>query len=485
MFINKLVIKNFKGFAKESTELKFNIPDGSEGSGLNVFIGENNSGKSTILEAIDFIRNGTKKDLDSICHKNILNEIADVAKVELEFKGSIKKVINNFAQPNKQSVFINGIYECDEGHSYFKIARSTDDIKKLKIWDKEKNIFENKGGLDAPLKALFEINFIWANTNPNDEATFGASTLCGTLLKEIATAHEATEEFIQFKNSFNEIFNCKQSNLSKEIAKIENRLNTIFSDHFDETSLKFKFDLPKVDTFFKTASLLVDDGIQIKMDEKGSGMQRCIALALLQVYAEELALDRQKNLSKPFYLFIDEPEISLHPQGQKKLFDSLLKISADKQVFITTHSPYFLHSRALNQVGLFIFQKKASKMTIESFGNEGYFPWSPTWGEINYKAYNMPTTELHNELYGFIQQNIKEDGKLEDWLQQQGCQKDQQWKRELNNSFREEDVTLMTLIRNHIHHPENKYMKSVGYTQEQLTSSINKMIELLPISKKH
>ncbi len=62
MFIKKLRIKNFKCFDKDVRSLEFNIPDGkTSGSGLNIFVGNNNSGKSTIFEAVDFLRNSTKK----------------------------------------------------------------------------------------------------------------------------------------------------------------------------------------------------------------------------------------------------------------------------------------------------------------------------------------------------------------------------------------------------------------------------------------
>ncbi|MDR3169854.1 MAG: ATP-binding protein [Candidatus Peribacteria bacterium] len=36
--------------------MEFNYPDGTN-SGLNFFVGENNTGKSTVFEAIDFLFN--------------------------------------------------------------------------------------------------------------------------------------------------------------------------------------------------------------------------------------------------------------------------------------------------------------------------------------------------------------------------------------------------------------------------------------------
>jgi predicted ATPase len=50
--IKKLTIQNYKGF-QTKTDIEFSLPNGKYGSGLNVIIGANNSGKSTIFDALD------------------------------------------------------------------------------------------------------------------------------------------------------------------------------------------------------------------------------------------------------------------------------------------------------------------------------------------------------------------------------------------------------------------------------------------------
>ena len=267
----------------------------------------------------------------------------------------------------------------------------------MDLWDNESQDYSNPSGIDAPFKALFETNFIWADTNPNDEAAFGSTTLCGLLLKEIAQAHINSAEYQTFRDSFNQVFNSPASNLRQQIATIEQKVQRIFTEQFGQADIHFRFDELKIDSFFKNASIFIDDGVDIPMSEKGNGMQRSVALALLQVYAEELAHDEEQGQTKPFYLFIDEPELCLHPKGQTKLLEALLEISRTKQVFLTTHSPYFLVTPHLSNVGLFIFRKDGISNIVEDASLEPMFPWSPTWGEINFKAYKLPTVELHNE----------------------------------------------------------------------------------------
>lgn len=46
-------------------------------------------------------------------------------------------------------------------------------------------------------------------------------------------------------------------------------------------------------------------------------------------------------------IVIDEPELSLHPSLQRRLFTLLNKYAADRQIVISTHSPYFVGFEAL------------------------------------------------------------------------------------------------------------------------------------------
>ena len=64
MYLSYLKVQNFKGMGCFHNEMHFAIPDmRTPGSGLNILVGENNSGKSTIFEAIDILRNGTKSKM--------------------------------------------------------------------------------------------------------------------------------------------------------------------------------------------------------------------------------------------------------------------------------------------------------------------------------------------------------------------------------------------------------------------------------------
>ncbi|MFM5323459.1 ATP-dependent nuclease [Aeromonas veronii] len=489
MFIESVKIENFKGFHGDNNILQLKIPDGvTEGSGLNIFVGENNSGKSTVFEIFDFIKDGTKKDITELLNKSIPTNAASILSVEVTYTGNIRNIINNHIQGNKVGTFLSSVYD-DNGQEKFKVKRGADidnegDLKKILFWNETDGTHSNTSGIDAPFKKLYDNNFIWADTNPSDESKFGSSTICGALLKEIAAGHISTAEYQEFTQVYNNIFNNPASQLRTRLAQIENSVQDVFSSQFGHANISFTFDEPQIDSFFKTAGILIDDGVSVPMGEKGHGMQRAVALALLQVYAHTTSNASNAPISKPFFLFIDEPEICLHPSGQTKLLEALMMISKERQVFITTHSPFMLSSPKLRNAGLFIFKKTNNISSVSRADTSPMFPWSPSWGEISYRAYNLPTVELHNELYGHLQELSSSNTirSFEQWLSQHGIQRNKLWTQERQGVPQQpEQATLQTFIRNHIHHPENTTMRGNIYTQSELEQSISEMVGLLAL----
>ena len=264
------------------------------------------------------------------------------------------------------------------------------------------------------------------------------------------------------------------------------KISKVLKDQYGDGEVKFNFGLPEINNFFKTGTLLLsDNGISTSVSEKGTGMQRALALSLIQVYAGVLDNEEEK-LSKPIMFFIDEPETFLHPKAQDKLIDSLNKISEKYQVFITTHSPYLLKKFDCRTQQINIFSKNddgvnfvSDKRELNLFGTT-----SPTIGEINYIAFGVNSVEFHNELYGFIQAKaIDEDEKnyfekeFDKWLVDKGVTQDKDYHRLLKNgNIQQEQKTLPTLIRNIIHHPENQ---NNSYTTEELEESTELLLNIL------
>lgn len=91
--LKKIKISGLRGFGKEET-IEFSLPNGNKGSGLNVIVGPNSSGKTTIIEAVRYFnassinisfsegkrnrKNNNKIDIIYLDNKNKISELHTV-----------------------------------------------------------------------------------------------------------------------------------------------------------------------------------------------------------------------------------------------------------------------------------------------------------------------------------------------------------------------------------------------------------------------
>ena len=81
MYISKVCIDNFRMFMQEDNYCieGFNVPkDNKEGSGLNVLVGENGCGKTTILDAIAYSTLEYKADAFSTSDMTNVDKATDI-----------------------------------------------------------------------------------------------------------------------------------------------------------------------------------------------------------------------------------------------------------------------------------------------------------------------------------------------------------------------------------------------------------------------
>lgn len=103
--------------------------------------------------------------------------------------------------------------------------------------------------------------------------------------------------------------------------------------------LKPQFRKPSWGTVFKL-DLESDDGIPL--NKRGSGVRRLVLLSFFQ--AEAARVQKEKSTGNgsgvPVIYAVEEPETSQHPDHQKKIVQALIKVAAaGDQVLLTTHVP--------------------------------------------------------------------------------------------------------------------------------------------------
>ena len=100
---------------------------------------------------------------------------------------------------------------------------------------------------------------------------------------------------------------------------------------------------------FKTLQIFVTEqasGVQMRAADMGMGVQASLTIAILRAYSK-LQLCNQTPI------FIDEPELYLHPQARRQFYRVIEEVAdSGTQVFLTTHSTEFVDLGHFDQISL-------------------------------------------------------------------------------------------------------------------------------------
>lgn len=494
--IKELNIKNFRGL--ESLEK-------IECDAFNIFIGDNGTSKTTILEAINhaFSPNFLA---GKIKHTDFINGTDENIETYLQFTDSIEVELPDGY--TSQKINCDKLYLRIKKRDKKKAGKVFSDSVTLEHilvpdFPREKNkdgwSIKRKNGSDFTFTTRsLGINQIAASQLPKSflfgkdrdrQLQKGFNSSFSTIIDDLnwkfsRTIRKETEE-----GKEHEWFTYAKTISDDAQSKVDLNKNEVFkelkkrTDSFglDEVNLSIIDSLAPFDSSFLSASKQLLD---LPIKNLGSGVEMIVSLLFLETLA---SLSKEKLL-----ILIDEPELHLHPRLQDLLADYLWNLSQGEnghQVFVTTHSPIFYkNSIGRDGVKTFITNKdENSKISVSEMSlDSGLFPWSPSWGEINFFAYNYLTIEFHDELYGYIQEKTKcyREKEIDDYLEAQGLIKSKSWTREKDGvPGATYYCTLSVFIRNKIHHPENGTMQSQDFTTEELLESTEQMIEIVKTLK--
>ncbi len=329
MKLEKLKLKNFRKF--KELEINFN-------AGLNVFVGENNAGKTAIIDAIKLIL-----DTNSAEYNNI--DIDDFYAGENELKISLIFKIEN---DNDGGIFLEYLTYEEDGNSklYLTLTANKDIstrqgfIRKVVKTGKDNNGKE----LEYELKELLNITYLKPLRDAENELTSGRNSRLSKILQGYFNYDKkAFFESGELKNFIGEIKtfnNGLPNNINK--LKVSPDSNKGFKDKIKDNYLG-KISLNDKEISLRLTESNDDEQIfknllkKLDLRYETNGKQGLGYQNLLFMSAEMLLLDKEKD-SPSKIIAIEEPEAHLHPQHQIK-FLNFIKNKEDFQVFITTHSP--------------------------------------------------------------------------------------------------------------------------------------------------
>jgi len=465
MFIKKITISNFRLFSSEKCFKidDINIPDRqNEGSGLTLFVGENGCGKTSLLDAFALPLLSYKADkfsLNDFFDPNAKTNIQIFSERDFNFNGTMPRV----RYKGKGFSFEAGV-RTRKNKSYLSSIVVTD--QKYIRADGETKPEDGKPDLRV------SVNNPWSGSRFNENAILFLDrnrtyqirsgtynpTRFDRLMEDFDYQYiqrdggilDLNEKLKEIREGIDNNFLQRAINKFKEISKEEINLGMI--DNWKPYNKAF-FGVQK------------DNKQYIFLDMLGSGYEMIFSL-LYSFY-----LSQQGN--KQMIIFIDEPELHLHPKLQEDFVKTLLEFSKDAQIILTTHSPLLVKQVFYNEnAKINILKKNESSVKIVS-RDENVLSYVSA-NEINYLAFGLPTEEYHNELYEELKchngdnQNIKQFD-IDYFQRKKQEPANCPWKGNDN------EVSIHTFLRNQIHYKKNNGEANI----DDLKKSIRKMREFL------
>ena len=516
MKIKSVTLKNFRAYKYETTVDFVN---------LTTFVGKNDIGKSSVLEALDiFFNDGggvVKLDKGDINQENVDDdntisitvEFADLpANIRIDAQNlttlgeeylltseGTLKIRKDYPNAGKVKVFIIANHPTND-HCKDLLLKKITELKKIlddnniecadktrsavirkAIWNyfsdqlecseiaidtsKEgaKDIYE---GIDTylPLYSLFR-----ADRSNNDTDTEVQDPM-KLAVKQLMSRADVVDLCNQISDIVSEELSHVATNTLGKLQQIDpTTAGTLTPNIPNVQSLKWA-------DVFKSVSINSDN--EIPLNKRGSGVKRLVLISFFRAEIDRRKADPKNNNRGVIYA-IEEPETSQHVKMQKIMIDSLKTLSQQPfvQVILTTHSSFVVKQLAYDNIRVI---KDGNGSRIIEQPSPSILPY-PSLNEINYTSFGDSSEEYHNELYGQIQayaMNIdpmhSREKEFEGWFVSKGVLQPKQWKRIANGTVQPAcAVTLHTYIRNTIHHPENK--ENANYTYSELTTSINEM----------
>ena len=357
MYISSVSIENFRAF-KEKTVFHFN-------PGVTVLIGENDCGKSTVIDAIRYVLGTTDQswqrvDLSDYYQENTDNEIhitvtfANLTAKEkaaflecLTYTRDEETLIINWSakymtnvKPHRTFVSINCGRNADVAAPAAE-ARELLRVTYLKpLRDAQAQMKSGRGSrLAQILSSIPELNLGEREYKEGIDITSLSLAGIFDLSNQLLAGHKVIKDVNQ---GISDILNAE---LMLNNDAVKTQITVSGDGNTDEK---------------KIYSLLEKLDLNIQKDSVSNYGNVGLGTSNLMSMACEMLLNQDNNELSTFML-IEEPEAHIHAQRQLKLIQSMQKKGENQQVIMTTHSPLLASVVELNNL-LLIQNRKAFSM---------------------------------------------------------------------------------------------------------------------------
>ena len=173
--------------------------------------------------------------------------------------------------------------------------------------------------LDSNLQQTFSENTGFLSQAMTALAGVGAGSLLDMQLFQLQRKY--LDYQVNIGNRIIEKLQTGDAEAAQQISQKKTRFQDIVDELFSDTGKKM----------IRTANELQFTQIgEVLVPYRLSSGEKQILIILLTVLVED---------DEPYVLFMDEPEVSLHMEWQKRLIDLCLELNPNVQIILTTHSP--------------------------------------------------------------------------------------------------------------------------------------------------
>lgn len=185
---------------------------------------------------------------------------------------------------------------------------------------------------DETIKLCSKIDF---NFIPAVRTEGDALRVISSLLEKELAALEGEQEYIDATNTIDRL---QQDILNRIAGQIVSPLRD-FLPSVTDIQIHIEHEKRRA-ALRRNIEVIVDDGTPTPIQQKGDGIKSLTALAMLNINSRT---DRVSVVA------IEEPESHLHPESARQLYDTIVALSQNHQVVLTTHSPLFVNRTNLQE----------------------------------------------------------------------------------------------------------------------------------------
>lgn len=371
MKLESIKLRNFRGYKEETL-----IPI----SELTAFIGKNDAGKSSILEALEIFFNNSY----ITCERDDLNKYSEDINIEITctFKDFPDEIVIDAATPTALSseyllnkdgkLEIKKVFPATAAKPKEKVfivcnhptVKKGDDLLTLKrtqlraratelgiaedsyngninssirqgIWEsfadlqlQEVNLLVDKEDTKKVYEALEKYLPLFALFKSDRESRDDDKEVTDPMKIAIQQALQELSAELEYIKT--QVRNKAIDTANRTLAKLQEMSPELANELIPD----FKTE-PKFDSQFKLTINSEDD---IPINKRGSGLRRLILLNFFRAEAERKRDENQRN--HVIFAF-EEPETSQHPDHQELLINAFIELSSsdNSQILLTTHTP--------------------------------------------------------------------------------------------------------------------------------------------------